>query len=92
MVQQLRSLKDLPPDESVYLGVNLDGDLLFKADLRFHSINKKREHVIERFLVALALTEVCCNKERGKVGLRPWSAHEISYNQHTRQGLLFSNA
>ena len=65
-LQGLIALDTLAPSDKIYQGVNKDGWLLLRSSL----IYQERESiypVTERLLVALALTEVCCDVGKGKV-------------------------
>ena len=66
--EDLRPLENLSPDKSVYLGVDIDGDLLFRTDLSFIG-RQTRGHLTERHLIALGLTDICCKLGLGKVDL-----------------------
>lgn len=62
----LVQLKDLAPSDKIYQGVNSDGCLLLRSGLVYHGRGYVHP-VTERHLVALALTEVCCELGKGKV-------------------------
>lgn len=59
-------LSELPPSDEIYQGVDDNGWLLLRSNLVYN----QRAYVYavkERLLVALALTEVCCEMGKGKV-------------------------
>ena len=62
----LRVLSELAPSDKIYEGVNDKGWLLLRSNLVY---NQKFYvyPVTARQLVALALTEVCCETGKGKV-------------------------
>ena len=55
----------LPPSDKIYQGVQ-DGGLLLRSSLVYHQ-SPSVYTLTERHLVALALTEVCCDIGKGKV-------------------------
>lgn len=56
----------LSPSDKIYQGVNQDGWLLLRSSLVYHQ-KESTYALTERHLVALALTEICCDIGRGKV-------------------------
>ena len=61
----LLQIDALPASDSIYQGVQ-DGGLLLRSSLVYHQ-GASVYAVTERQLVALALTEVCCDVGKGKV-------------------------
>ena len=58
-------LTDVPPLDSIYLGLDQDGGLLFRADISLQSYEQRP--LTERHLVAMGLTELCCREGEGMV-------------------------
>lgn len=54
-------------DEKIYQGVDLHGRFLFRQEITTHE-QPVRIPLRNRSLVALGLTEVCCELGQGKVG------------------------
>ena len=65
-LRHLTPLKDLSPLKKVYQGINEDGRVWLRSSLIYHD-TPNIFNVTERHLVALALTEVCCEQGKGKV-------------------------
>lgn len=63
--KDLSFLKDLSKNKPIYLGVDNDRHLLFRTNLRF--VASSNQHLTERHLISLGLTEVCCEIGFGKV-------------------------
>lgn len=61
----LINLADIPPLDFIYLGLDQDGGLLFRADISLQSYEQR--HLTERHLVAMGLTEICCRMGKGMV-------------------------
>ena len=53
-------------EEQLYLGVDNDGALRFRGHL-VHYSSGSLFHFTERYLVALVLTNLCCERGLGKV-------------------------
>ncbi|KAL8837175.1 MAG: hypothetical protein Q9170_002636 [Blastenia crenularia] len=70
-----RLLSRVKPEEPIYLGEDAEGRLKFAMNLSNHrAVTQNNQYPLaERYLAALALTEVCCGERRGKASgsLRP---------------------
>ena len=66
--KNLSPLKDLSPD-NVFLDMDDDEDLLFRTNLSL-STESARSHLTKRYLIALELTDIYCELDKGKVSLR----------------------
>ena len=77
----LFALKNIPVTDSFLLGVDSTGAFSFRTDVMEKGTGSQREEahrIEERQLVAMALTEVCSRKRRGKVSWTPNAYATIS--------------
>ena len=89
-------LKNIPITDSFFLGVDPTGAFQFRTDVMDKGAGKAREEaprVKERQLVAMGLTEVCCQIGRGKVGQTSRAYATLYFETtHVSQGVLFPYA
>lgn len=60
-------LGKLSPTERIYHGVDRDKRLLFRQNVIDHKVTTDDSYLSASSQVALALTEVCCRLDKGKV-------------------------
>ena len=84
---ELLELEQIPLEEPIYQGVDSEGRFLLPSNLSNKGAGAdwgSGNPLTERYLVAMALTEVCCQIKRGKVnralcGAAPFHSEGLTF-------------